>query len=149
MHTMRKHALVRILPAILVLASVGLTACVAEEATPELVDPTGFVTYVHPSGVFTLDLPPEWVVNDTSDATALNVEFSPPNSPEPLISVYVVTADELGGSGTLPAEDFGVTPEASPSEDINALADIYVRTFYSLSDATWHPGDVMRTRWKQ
>ncbi len=136
MHTMRKHAPTRLLPAVLLFALVGLTACVAEEATPELVDPTGFVTYVHSSGVFTLDLPPEWVVNDTSDATALNVEFSPPNSPEPLISVYVVTEDTLGGSSTLPAEDFGITPEAPPSEDINTLVDVYVRTFYTLLDST-------------
>ena len=56
-----------------------LAACAVEPppaAEPSLVDPTGFVTYRHPTGAFSLSLPPDWVVSDTSDAYALNVGFS-------------------------------------------------------------------------
>ena len=68
-----------------------LVGCTDESPPPVLVDPTGFVTYSHPTGVFALSMPPDWVVNDLSDDSALNVEFSPPNSPEPHVRVYILS----------------------------------------------------------
>jgi hypothetical protein len=68
-----------------------IAGCAEEPPSPVLVDPTGFVTYAHPTGVFSLSMPPDWVVNDLSDEAALAVEFSPPDSPEPQLRVYIVS----------------------------------------------------------
>ncbi len=108
-----------------------LAGCVEESADPSLVDPTGFVTYTHPTGVFSLDLPPDWVVNDATDSSALDVEFSPPGSPEPLIEVYVSSL------GTLQAAEIEV--EAGPDEageeevlvNLEPYVESYRETFYS------------------
>lgn len=106
---------------LIVLVGAFLSGCVAETPTPSLVDPTGFVTYTHPTGVFSLDLPPDWIVGDTSDAYALNVSFSPPGSPEPSVSVYVVSVD------TLDVAEF----------NLEALGDIYQATFYDAADTAY------------
>ncbi len=107
----------------------ALTACVEEEIRPALVDPTGFVTYVHPSGVFTLSMPPDWVVSDTSDDVALNVAFSTPNAPEPLISVYVVSLDAVRVAAAI-ADNGG-------EDEMDTLASVYQKAFYTLTDATY------------
>lgn len=113
------------------LASLALAACAAEApAAPVLVDPTGFATYVHPSGVFSLALPPDWVISDTSDSYALNVGFSPPGSPEPLISVYVVSAAAWGYIP--PAPD-----ESSAATDIDRLVSAYESALYPPGEATF------------
>jgi hypothetical protein len=133
-HAMRKHEYAR---AVGVAAALLLAGCVAAEPTPELVDPTGFVTYAHSTGVFTLDMPPDWVVSDTSDDTAINVEFSPPNSPEPLIGVYVISADlPVQGTPAAPVE----ATEASPgpeSPDLDTLIGFYQAAFYAGTDITY------------
>jgi hypothetical protein len=49
------------------------------------------VAYNHPSGVFSLAMPPDWVVNDASDDSALRVEFTPPGTPDPQVIAYVVS----------------------------------------------------------
>src|SRR5689334_19961307 len=88
------------------LIAMGLLAsCNTEEPAPALVDPTRFVTYVHPTGVFTLNLPPDWIVDDTSTTYALDVEFSSPGSSDPSVGVYVVsTGVGLAGLPTPSAE---------------------------------------------
>lgn len=116
----------------LITASV-LAGCVTPDATPALVDPTGLVTYAHPSGVFTLELPPDWVVNDRSTGTAINVEFSPPGSPEPLLGVYVVTA-----RADLPiATPYPGSVSASGSPELDAMIDAYRQAFYSEGGAAY------------
>ncbi len=112
------------------LAAMLLAGCVAEAPTPELVDPTGFVTYVHPTGVFALSMPPDWVVSDTSDDHALDVAFSPPDAPDPLISVYVTSAIAF-----LQAQPDTSDTAVSPG-NLDALADVYLKTFYTLTDST-------------
>jgi len=112
-------------PAALV-ALLTLAACAIEEPAPVLVEPTGLVTYRHPSGVFALDVPPTWAISDTSDAYALNVSFSPPDSPTPLVGVYVVT---------LSAFDPSLPPGAPP--ELNHLADLYRSTMYTSAEATY------------
>lgn len=110
----------RLLPLTL-LAIVLLVACSTQESPPpEVVDPAGFATYAHPSGTFRLSLPPDWVVSDTSDTYALNVGFSPPGSPEPLIGVTVIEAAVLGD----PA-------------DLDALIERYQAAFLSLPEGAY------------
>jgi hypothetical protein len=122
---------------ILLFIALSLNACVPEESTPVLVDPTDFVTFAHPTGVFTLNLPPEWVVTDTSDDVSLNVEFSPPNSPEPLIGVYAITLDAMDAVPALPTTpDPSGTPE-TPTVDLDALATSYEMSYYTFTDATF------------
>jgi hypothetical protein len=114
-----------------------VTGCVEEEATPALVDPTGFVTYLHPTGVFSLDLPPNWVVGDTSDETAVNVEFSPPDSPEPLINVYVITASALPQPTPFPGGDPSMITPTPASPDFEPLLIFYQTSFYNRTDWTY------------
>jgi hypothetical protein len=77
-----------------ILTASALAACLPDdEPTLALVDPSVFTTYSDPSGVFSLDLPPDWVVRNNSSPYAVNVEFSAPGSPEPLVGVYIVTTD--------------------------------------------------------
>ncbi len=98
-----------------------LTACaLGDSPPPEVVDPTGFAAYAHPSGTFRLSLPPDWVVSDTSDTYALNVGFSPPGSPEPLVGVTVIEAAVLGN----PA-------------DPDALIDRYLEAFLPLPEGAY------------
>ncbi len=111
-----------------ILSSLMLSGCADETPTPSLVDPTGFVAYIHPTGTFTLSMPPDWVVNDASDEYALNVEFSPPGSPEPLIGVYVVSADVLAGMSS--------EGESISVEDETVVAH-YRSVFYDAVDLTY------------
>ncbi|PJF36288.1 MAG: hypothetical protein CUN49_06200 [Candidatus Thermofonsia Clade 1 bacterium] len=60
-------------------------------ATP-LPPDADFRTYRHPSGVFTLRLPPEWSVRDVSDANAVRAEFSAPNANSLPLSVYILNS---------------------------------------------------------
>src|SRR5688500_15836129 len=119
---------------LITLLSVVLTACVADPATPELVDSGDFVTYAHPSGVFTLELPPEWVVNETSSEVALNIEFSPPNA-EPLIGIYVTSLSMINQDSSpagIPTPEPGSTPAPINME---TLATKYELSYYTGTDA--------------
>src|SRR5690606_3530776 len=82
----------RSLAACLILfALLALAGCAVEDdPAPALIDPSGLVTYAHPTGTFTIDLPPDWVVRDTSDDATVRAAFSPPGSPVPLIGVTVL-----------------------------------------------------------
>lgn len=125
---------------LIVLSTLSLAACVEDVATPALVDPTDFVTYVHPTGTFTLDLPPEWIISDTSSDRALNVEFSPPGSDDPLIGVYIISLNALNIPIIVPTGDPSITPNPNttpipPSYDLNSLANTYETNFYTFTDA--------------
>lgn len=129
---MSRSRSLRAVLALLAFAWLALSGCVVETPTPSLVDPTGFVTFVHPTGVFTLSMPPDWIVNDASDDYALNVEFSPPGVPDPLIGVYVVSADLVAVEPTGEGEDV-------PDEDAvleSAIAE-YQSVFYDRNDLTY------------
>lgn len=106
-------------------AALLLSACIVEQDTrPELVDPTVFATFEHTSGVFSLEMPPTWVVSDRSDARALHVLFSPPDS-QPLLSVYVLSTATVGPlEGDLPS-----------AEQSNALLDAYLADQYPVGTA--------------
>lgn len=125
---------------IALLAGLTLAACAVEPppaAEPSLVDPTGFVTYRHPTGAFSLSLPPDWVVSDTSDAYALSVGFSPPGSPEPLVSVYLVSASALGRIRPNDQPAVGLPNPGPTTSDFDPLISLYQGTFYNLTDATY------------
>ncbi len=73
--------------------TLGVTGCdtgqaviIASPVPPD----AGFRTYAHPSGVFTIRLPPDWSINDLSTGDTVFVEFSPPGSIRPPVSVYVI-----------------------------------------------------------
>jgi hypothetical protein len=77
---------------IVVVAS-ALSACetspVVVVATPIPPD-VKFYTYRHPSGVFSLRLPPDWSVRDLSHGDTIRVEFSPPGNTGLPMTVYVL-----------------------------------------------------------
>jgi hypothetical protein len=75
-----------------------LAACesgpVVVVATP--VPPDGnFRTYRHPSGVFSLRLPPDWSVRDVTQGGMVRVEFSPPNNSGLPLTVLVVNTGRV------------------------------------------------------
>ncbi len=65
------------------------TSPVVVVATPVPPD-VRFHTYRHPSGVFSLRLPPDWSVRDLSHENTVRVEFSPPGNTGLPMTVYVV-----------------------------------------------------------
>ena len=85
---MKHKSLLILLSALIVLA---LSACdtnpVVVVATPVPLD-SSFHTYRHPSGVFSLRLPPDWSVRDVSSGDAVRVEFSPPGNAGARISIH-------------------------------------------------------------
>lgn len=114
-----------------------LTSCVVEEARPELVDPAGHAAYVHPSGVFQISLPPTWIVNDTSDEQAISVDFSPPNSPEPLLSVFVINSVTLDPNAINDLADIDASANDPAIYNQEALITTYLTRFYTRPDATY------------
>lgn len=95
---------------VLVTAALLLSACGGQRGAASD-QPANFGTYVYPGGLFTLSMPPDWVVNDISDAAAVHVEFSPPGSQHPQLIVFAVRME-------------------SPATDFDASVDDYVRLFY-------------------
>lgn len=116
---------------LLILTAILLIACMPEPADPVLVDPTGFVTYVHPTGVFTLSMPPDWVVSDTSDEYALNVSFSPPHAAEPVVSVYLLSASALGRVRSPESPLTGMENPSGVTTDIDGLISLFQSAFYA------------------
>jgi hypothetical protein len=56
---------------------------------------SGFVTYRHPSGAFTLRLPPDWSIRDVSQNDTLRVEFSPPANDGLPLTVYILNTGQV------------------------------------------------------
>src|SRR5258706_3282779 len=54
-----------------------------------------FHTYRHPSGAFSLRLPPDWSVRDVSHGETVRVEFSPTGTTGLPLSVYVVNTGSV------------------------------------------------------
>lgn len=100
------------------------------------VDPTGFATYSHPTGVFTLSLPPDWVIGDRSDAFALDVTFSPPDAPDPLAGVTVINAQTLAQSRPDTGSD-----AAGGIINLDELADLYLARVVEPSGGTYKEVD--------
>ncbi len=76
------------------------TSPVVVVATPVPLD-SAFHTYRHPSGVFSLRLPPDWSVRDVSQGDAVRVEFSPPGNSGLPLTVYVVNTGNVIDSASL------------------------------------------------
>ncbi|PJF44252.1 MAG: hypothetical protein CUN55_05025 [Phototrophicales bacterium] len=53
---------------------------------------SGYVTYIHPSGVFSIRIPPNWIPNDLPDDNGVRVEFSTLENDQSVVrlTVYVV-----------------------------------------------------------
>lgn len=111
-----------------------MTGCVVEEARPALVDPEELATYVHPSGAFTISLPPDWIVSDLSDGGTINVEFSPPGAADPLVGVYAISSRALNPT----AITEGAGGSVSLDYDLDTLIATYLTLFYARQDASFH-----------
>jgi hypothetical protein len=98
-------------PCFMTCVLIGLTVLLAAcDASPVVVVATPvppdakFHTYRHPSGVFSLRLPPDWSVRDVSHGDAVRVEFSPPGNSGLPMTVYVInTGTSLGTTNLLDA----------------------------------------------
>jgi hypothetical protein len=86
--------------AIAILSSACDSSPVVVVATPVPVD-ARFHTYRHPTGVFSLRLPPDWSVRDVSQADAVRVEFSPPGNTGLPMTVYVINTGAPVGTANL------------------------------------------------
>ncbi|MCZ7543862.1 MAG: DUF3426 domain-containing protein [Anaerolineae bacterium] len=75
-----------LLGSLLVGCSSGTVVVVATPAPPD----ANFQTYAHPTGAFSIRLPPDWAVNDLSTAGAVYVEFSPPGAFRPPLTAYLL-----------------------------------------------------------
>jgi len=93
---MHKTPLPRLICVLFLFVLVGCQQ--AGNQTPEI-DSAGYATYEHPTGVFELSLPSDWVVNDISSEFAVEVEYSPPGLGEPLLGIYVVSLEALNPGG--------------------------------------------------
>jgi len=124
-------------PTLIAFIAASLTACAVSSPAPELVAPGDYATYVHPSGVFSLDLPRDWIINDTSDPRSLNVEFSPPQAPEPVLTVFVINAAVLNPAAI-------VDPDAASSSagyDFEMLAATYQTLYHGAPGAIYKEMD--------
>ena len=117
MHALRSLAGWRVAGAGLALAVLALVGCggsvrsndpVFVVATPVPPD-AGFVTYKHPSGVFTLRTPPDWIAGELPDPNGVRVQFTALEGDQAVtrLSVYIVNTGQP------------MTPEAF-AEDANA-----------------------------
>ena len=62
------------------------------QVIPPSAPDAGFVDYRHPSGVFSIRIPPGWVYNDLPDDNGIRVEFSTLEGSESIVrlTVYIV-----------------------------------------------------------
>lgn len=115
----------------LMLAVMG-AACLQVDDTPPAPNDLALAntaTYAHPSGVFTVELPRDWVVADASDEFSIRIDFSPPGAPEPLFGVYVVERSALADL---------VDPGGPPEEfTLERFIDYYITTILQSSDVTY------------
>jgi len=131
-----EKAIRRLILIIFLAGGLLISGCAAEETDPVLVDPTGFVTYRHPTGVFSLSMPPDWVLSDTSDAYALDVSFSLPDTSLPVLNLFVVSSTALGGNPSPEAlATFENTSEVATSFD--GLVSMYQSSYYRLSNEVY------------
>ncbi|MBE7511762.1 MAG: DUF3426 domain-containing protein [Anaerolineales bacterium] len=90
--------------AVFFLAGCG-TGTAVQVATPIPPD-ANFRTYRHPSGVFSLRLPPDWAVRDVSHGGVIHVEFSASGSAGLPVAVYIVnTGTVLSAAALLDSMD--------------------------------------------
>ncbi len=89
----------RLLSYITFIAIFALVGCAANNNTAPLVQvatssapDSGFDNYSHPSGVFTLRIPPGWIPNNLPDDNGVRVEFSTLENDESVVrlTIYVV-----------------------------------------------------------
>lgn len=90
------------------------------------------VRYDHPSGAFFLHLPPNWSVYSRNTTTLATAAFSPPNSPDPLLTVAVINLGEIldssGWNDLLDRYQSQVRPDAARYTEQNRQA---------MGDGSW------------
>ncbi|MBN2472632.1 MAG: hypothetical protein JXN59_18050 [Anaerolineae bacterium] len=86
--------------------------------------------YTHPSGVFSLELPPTWLVGDLSSGPALHVTFAPAQAARPLFAVTVLRFE-----GALDDTAYGATMGAYLRAPHNRSLDIIETA--AMEDGSW------------
>lgn len=77
---------------------------------------SGFVTYTHPTGAFSLRMPPDWIAGELPDSSGVRVQFTQIEDGEAVtrLSVYVVNTGR-----PMTAEAFAAAADAyQPPEDL-------------------------------
>ncbi len=98
-------ARIRLIACVALLATLSLAGCglggantndpvimVATSAPPN----SGFQTYRHPSGVFSLRVPPDWIAEDLPDSNGVRVQFSDPEGTQAItrLSITIVNTGQ-------------------------------------------------------
>lgn len=91
--------------------------------------------YTHPSGVFSLDLPPTWRVGDLSSGPLLHVTFAPPDAERPLLTVYAFRLET-----ELDDDVFGATMGGFLRAPLNHELDLVETT--AMGDGSWRAAAV-------
>lgn len=112
-----------------------LTACDNQGAVvfaPNSDDSLQLATYTHPSGVFSLDVPPDWVTYPQTTDNLAAVTFSSPGMPTPHMIIAVIQLDE-----TDRATDFTALLDAY-QQGVRVDATSYVeQNRQALPDGSW------------
>jgi len=112
-----------------------LTACDNQGAVvfaPNSDDSLQLATYTHPSGVFSLDVPPEWVTYPQTTDNLAAVTFSLPGMPTPHMTIAVIQLDE-----TDRATDFTVLLDAyQQGVRVDATSSVE-QSRQALPDGSW------------
>jgi hypothetical protein len=99
-----------------------------------------FRVYQHPTGVFSLRLPPNWSVRDVSQGNAIRVEFSPPNNAGLPLSVYMInTGTVMDTSELLNAiEQYQKVVNSDPSKYVEVSRN-------AQGDGSWRIAGIRHT----
>lgn len=87
--------------------------------------------YTHPSGAFSVDLPPDWAVRVRQTSTTAEAAFSPPGATYPALSVAVVN---LGSNTTPPLVDIINTYQADLRPDARRYSE---QDRQAMGDGSW------------
>jgi len=126
----------RLLWAMLVVILAGCTAPGGQPATPA---PGDNRTYTHPGGVFSLILPPSWIVGDLSSGETLLMTFAPPEATRPPLTVYAVRLESpLDGTA------FGAAMGSYLRSPHNWTLDVVDQQ--AMGDGSWRVTGVRQVR---
>lgn len=113
---------------VLAIGLVVLAGCASDAGPAPTPQPSR--PYTHPSGVFSMELPPTWLVGDLSSGPALHVTFAPAQAERPLFAVTVLRFE-----GALDDTAYGATMGAYLRVPRNHSLDIIETS--AMEDGSW------------
>ncbi len=105
-----------------------LAGCTA--GSPETPGVQSSRPYTHPSGVFSMELPPTWLVGDLSRGPALHMSFAAPEVTRPLLQVYAIRL-----AADIDDDTFGRTMGAYLRASHNQALDVIDTS--AMGDGSW------------